>query len=82
LILDADAVLGLDLDRVWDAAVADDEAVPSEVAGLLAERDMARTAHDYARADAIRDRLAESGWDVTDGADGSRLTRRGQEATG
>jgi cysteinyl-tRNA synthetase len=85
LILDADAVLGLDLDGVWDAAAGagtDDDAVPAGAASLLAERDAARAARDYARADAIRDRLAADGWDVTDGPDGSRVTRRRQETTG
>ncbi len=41
LILDADLVLGLDLDRVWTeaaTAAAADDAIPAEAAGLLAER--------------------------------------------
>src|SRR3954452_15842317 len=63
LILDADAVLGLDLDRVWESTTDADDAVPSEIAALLAERDAARSARDYGRADALRDRLAEEGWD-------------------
>jgi cysteinyl-tRNA synthetase len=71
LILDADAVLGLDLDRVWDehpVAVA-----PREVQALLADRTAARDARDFARADAIRDELAALGWDVVDAPDGSTL---------
>jgi len=71
LILDADAVLGLNLDRVWEAhpvAVA-----PSEVQALLADRSAARDARDFARADAIRDELAALGWDVVDGPDGSTV---------
>jgi cysteinyl-tRNA synthetase len=87
LILDADAVLGLDLDRVWDVAaeaeaVRHDDPIPPETEALRAERDAARAARDYARADAIRDQLAGAGWEVTDGPDGSHLTRRGQETTG
>jgi cysteinyl-tRNA synthetase len=86
LILDADFVLGLDLDRVWEeetgAAPRDDGTVPHEVRALLAERDAARAAKDYARADELRDALAGLGWDVIDGSDGSRATRRGPEATG
>jgi cysteinyl-tRNA synthetase len=64
LILDADAVFGLDLDRVWEippAAVA-----PSDVEALLADRTAARLARDYARADSIRDDLAERGWEIVD----------------
>ncbi len=44
-----------------------------EVEGLLRERDAARAEKDFARADEIRDRLAELGWDVRDSADGATL---------
>jgi cysteinyl-tRNA synthetase len=71
LILDADAVLGLDLDRVWDAHPV--AAAPTEVQALLADRTAAREARDFARADAIRDELAALGWDVLDGPDGSTV---------
>jgi cysteinyl-tRNA synthetase len=83
LILDADMVLGLELDRVWttDASGPGDDAVPAEAAALLAERDAARAARDYAQADGLRDRLAAAGWDVIDSPTGSRLTRRGRETT-
>jgi cysteinyl-tRNA synthetase len=47
---------------------ADDEAE-----ALLAEREEARGAKDFERADEIRDRLAELGWEVRDSADGARL---------
>ncbi len=40
---------------------------------LLEERDQARAAKDFARADEIRDELAELGWEVRDSADGARL---------
>jgi cysteinyl-tRNA synthetase len=40
---------------------------------LLAERDEARAERDFERADAIRDRLAELGWEVRDGAGGAKL---------
>ncbi len=85
LILDADLVLGLDLDRVWVVAstsASQPAAISAEAATLLATRDAARAAKDYARADALRDELAGMGWDVVDGAAGSRLTRRGVDASG
>jgi cysteinyl-tRNA synthetase len=44
--------------------------------GLLAEREEARAARDFERADQIRDRLAELGWEVRDSADGPRLVPR------
>ena len=39
----------------------------------MAERQEARAAKDFARADEIRDELAELGWEVRDSADGPRL---------
>ncbi len=50
---------------------ADDEAQQ-----LLDEREEARAAKDFERADEIRDRLAELGWEVRDSADGARLVPR------
>jgi cysteinyl-tRNA synthetase len=43
---------------------------------LLEERQKARAARDFARADEIRDRLAELGWEVRDSADGAKLVPR------
>jgi cysteinyl-tRNA synthetase len=74
LVLDADFVLGLDLDRAWtDAAPAD---LPPGADRLIAQRVAAREAGDYARADALRVELAELGVDVRDAPDGSSLARR------
>jgi cysteinyl-tRNA synthetase len=44
---------------------------------LLEERERARADKDFGRADEIRDRLAELGWEVRDGADGARLVPKG-----
>jgi cysteinyl-tRNA synthetase len=44
---------------------------------LLAERERARAARDFERADRIRDELAQRGWDVRDAPEGARLVRRG-----
>jgi cysteinyl-tRNA synthetase len=77
LILDADLVLGLDLHGVWDAAqAAAQEDAPADVAVLVASRDAARSARDWSRADAIRTELADLGWEVVDGPDGSSVRRR------
>jgi cysteinyl-tRNA synthetase len=75
LVLDADAVLGLDLHRTWESA-AREAAVPGEVSELLRDRDAARAARDYARADALRDRIGALGWDVVDGPAGSSVRER------
>ena len=40
---------------------------------LLLEREEARAAKDFERADEIRDRLAEIGWEVRDSAEGAKL---------
>jgi cysteinyl-tRNA synthetase len=47
-----------------------------EAEGLLAEREEARGAKDFGRADQIRDELAALGWEVRDSAEGARLVRR------
>jgi cysteinyl-tRNA synthetase len=56
------------LTRPDQGAEADEEAEK-----LLEERQEARAAKDFGRADEIRDRLAELGWEVRDGADGAKL---------
>ena len=60
-----------------DSLLAGEEQADPEAERLLAERERARAAKDFERADAIRDQLAELGWEVRDGADGARLVRRG-----
>ena len=81
LVLDADAVLGLDLHRAWEAAEGARDAsdagtsraagLPPGAAQLIALRSDARAAHDYARADALRDELAARGVEVVDRAGGA-----------
>jgi cysteinyl-tRNA synthetase len=50
-----------------------EEGAGSAAEGLMAERQKARAAKDFGRADEIRDRLAELGWEVRDSVDGARL---------
>jgi len=59
-----------------DSLLAEDETIPEEAERLLAERQAAREAKDFDRADALRDELSELGWEVRDGAEGARLVRR------
>ncbi|WP_217921700.1 cysteine--tRNA ligase [Miltoncostaea oceani] len=49
------------------------DAVPDEVMALAHERQEARTARDFARADALRDRVRALGFEITDTADGPRV---------
>ncbi|MEQ6903149.1 cysteine--tRNA ligase [Nocardioides sp. YIM 152588] len=75
-------VLGLDpADPAWTAAGggggADEKlsaAVDALVRGLLEERAAARADKDWARADAIRDRIKVAGIEVTDTPDGPKWT--------
>jgi cysteinyl-tRNA synthetase len=52
-----------------------DEGVEAdgEAAQLMEEREEARAAKDFERADVLRDQLAEMGWTVRDSADGPQL---------
>jgi cysteinyl-tRNA synthetase len=59
-----------------DSLLAESDRPDPEAERLLAERQKARAAKEFDRADAIRDRLAEMGWEVRDEAGGARLVRR------
>ena len=72
LALNADVVLGLDLDRAWEASPTEAASdLPAGVAALVKARDAARAAQDYTSADDLRGQLAAIGWVVVDGPDGS-----------
>jgi cysteinyl-tRNA synthetase len=60
-----------------ESALEEQEGPDAEAEGLLAEREEARKAKDFERADEIRDELAQLGWEVRDEAGGARLVRRG-----
>jgi cysteinyl-tRNA synthetase len=52
---------------------ADGDGPDAEAAALLAARDAARDAKDWAEADRLRDALRDAGWTVRDGPDGAEL---------
>jgi cysteinyl-tRNA synthetase len=60
-----------------DSLLAAEEAPDAEAERMLAERERARAERDFERADALREGLAELGWEVRDEAGGARLVRRG-----
>jgi cysteinyl-tRNA synthetase len=64
------AIVGLE-----SLAEAEEQADP-EAQALLAERERARSDGDFDRADELRDRLAQRGWEVRDTPGGARLVRR------
>jgi Glycosyl transferase family 2 len=54
------------------------EAPPDELVRLAEERATARSAKDFATADALRDRISERGWTVVDEPDGYHLEPAGR----
>jgi cysteinyl-tRNA synthetase len=64
------------IDSVLDAMTPDEsEGVTPEILALAEERQAARKAKDFARADEIRDQLAAEGWVVEDTPKGPRVKR-------
>jgi cysteinyl-tRNA synthetase len=59
-----------------DSLAEAEDGADAEAEGLLAEREEARAARDFGRADEIRDRLGELGWEVRDSAAGARLVKK------
>ncbi len=64
-------VLGL----FWTPIEDEGAEAPEEVLAKVRERDAARKARDFARADALRDELAAAGWIIEDRADGARVKK-------
>lgn len=69
-----DGVFGLGM-GVADSGEAD--GPPPEVESLLAARQEARKARDFARADVLRSQLKERGWIIEDTPKGPKLKRAG-----
>ena len=59
-----------------DSLIDEDEKAPAEALELLEQREKARAAKDYDRADELRDQLAGMGWEARDEAGGARLVKR------
>ena len=74
LLLDFERVLGLSL----DTAVVEQDAEQSDprIDALVAERETARKAKDFATSDRIRDELAAEGIVIKDSPDGPRWSRK------
>ena len=72
LLASWDAILGLDLER--DAREGFEPT--EEMLALVAERDAARAAKDFATSDRIRERLQNLGLEVMDSAGGTQIRRR------
>jgi cysteinyl-tRNA synthetase len=69
LVLDADAILGLDLHRAWTPRTAR-PVLPDRARALLEERTAARGRRDWTAADRLRDELRELDVEPVDRPDG------------
>ena len=62
---------------VWalglESLFEDEATADADAERMMAEREEARAARDFERADRLRDELAESGWQVRDTPEGARL---------
>jgi cysteinyl-tRNA synthetase len=65
------------LDAVLGLGGPAETQVPPELEALLEERQQARKAKDFKRADAIRDELRVKGWAIEDTPKGARLKQAG-----
>ncbi len=65
------AILGLELDRVEEAA-----PLPQEVLGLMAMRKTARAEKNWAESDRIRDEIQAMGYIVQDGKEGMQVIKQ------
>ncbi|MDQ2659360.1 MAG: cysteine--tRNA ligase [Verrucomicrobiota bacterium] len=59
------------------ALTAEETGPPVEVSSLAEARAQARLAKDWGKSDELRDQIAALGWEVRDGKDGQKVTRRG-----
>jgi cysteinyl-tRNA synthetase len=67
------AVIGLGEMEPWGGGIGDPEAIDQEAYELAMEREQARWAKDFARADALRKQIRAKGWEVRDGPQGPEL---------
>ncbi len=56
--------------------VPEDEEIPGEIQALAEQRQQARKARDFAKADALRDQLTSLGYDLKDTPEGVKISRR------
>ena len=71
-----DPVLGLNFAERAVKKPGESVEVPPEISALLEERQAARAAKDFARADALRKELSGAGWEIADTPQGATVKRR------
>jgi len=79
-ILDFDKVLGLDLENQINiqsqSQGKNNKAIPKEIENLRIEREEARNNKDFEKADILRDKMLEMGFEIKDDTDGSKVMRK------
>lgn len=75
LLAEADQILNL-FPGGLEPLLADSDGIPPAVADLVARRQQAREAHDWATADSLRDEILQLGWNLLDGPGGTTVERR------
>jgi cysteinyl-tRNA synthetase len=71
LIYDFNRVLGLDLDKVEE----EKQDVPAHIMDMVNERIAAKKAKDFKRADELRGKVKELGWEILDKKDGVEVKK-------
>ena len=64
-----------ELDRVLGLGRKQGSQAPPEILALLEERQSARRARDFKKADQLRDQLKSKGWLIEDTPKGAKLKR-------
>ncbi|MBI2046130.1 MAG: cysteine--tRNA ligase [Parcubacteria group bacterium] len=72
-LVDFDRVLGLDLENAKEHTAA--EPIPDEIQKLTEERESARASGDFARADEIRKKIADLGYEINDTPTGPSIKK-------
>ena len=65
-ILDADKILGLDIEHQSQRITEEAKTVPEKIKEIAARREAARLAKDFARADALRAEILSTGYEILD----------------
>ena len=79
-ILDADRVLGLDIENQAQRLRKEMQAVPAEIKKLVDARERARSEEDWKKADAFRDEVRAGGFEIMDTDEGPILRPRDPRA--
>ncbi len=74
----ANRVLGLGFEeaKIAKVSVVAESDIPLEVQKLLKEREEARVSKDFAKADELRDKILDLGFEVTDSSEGAKIIKK------